>query len=69
MSHASVHVGEKNLNVDSLYIKYIQANRAAHMRRRTHRAHGRIGGAIDIRPYSPFFLSFPNSIPGIARAR
>jgi hypothetical protein len=35
--------GEKNLDPSALYIKAIQANRAPHQRRRTHRAHGRIG--------------------------
>ena len=33
----------KGLDVDALVISHIQVNQAAHMRRRTYRAHGRIG--------------------------
>ena len=33
----------QGLDVDTLAIEHIQVNRAPHMRRRTYRAHGRIG--------------------------
>eukprot|EP00501_MAST-03F_sp_TOSAG23-6_P002351 GSMAST32.ASY1.ANO1.2456.1 assembled CDS len=33
----------KGLEVDSLYLTHVQVNRAPKMRRRTYRAHGRIG--------------------------
>jgi len=40
---SNANSGDKSLDTNALVIKTIQANAAGKMRRRTHRAHGRIG--------------------------
>lgn len=42
LRNAESNADAKGLDVDSLYIQHIQVNRAAKMRRRTYRAHGRV---------------------------
>ncbi|XP_065188569.1 large ribosomal subunit protein uL22-like [Sycon ciliatum] len=43
LKNAESNAELKGLDVDTLAIEHIQVNRAPHMRRRTYRAHGRIG--------------------------
>ncbi len=42
LRNAESNAEVKMLNTDALVIEHIQVNRAAKMRRRTYRAHGRI---------------------------
>merc|ERR1711957_973554 len=42
LKNAESNAEYKGLDADHLVIEHIQVNRAAHMRRRTYRAHGRI---------------------------
>lgn len=42
LKNAESNAEVKMLNADALVIEHIQVNRAAKMRRRTYRAHGRI---------------------------
>ena len=42
LTNACANAEFKGLDVDTLYISHIQANRAQKQRRRTYRAHGRI---------------------------
>lgn len=44
LKNAQSNAESKGLNLESLTVKHIQVNRAPKMRRRTHRAHGRITG-------------------------
>uniref|UniRef100_A0A6B2LM64 Ribosomal protein L22 n=1 Tax=Arcella intermedia TaxID=1963864 RepID=A0A6B2LM64_9EUKA len=43
LKNAEANAESKNLDIDQLKIVHIQVNHAAKMRRRTYRAHGRIG--------------------------
>merc|ERR1712194_608895 len=43
LSNAVANAESKGMNVDKLYISHAQVNRAPAGRRRTYRAHGRIG--------------------------
>merc|ERR1712232_363540 len=43
LSNAVANADSKGMNVDKLYISHAQVNRAPPGRRRTYRAHGRIG--------------------------
>ena len=43
LTNAESNAEIQGLDVDNLYIRHIQVNRAPKMRRRTYRAHGRIG--------------------------
>lgn len=43
LTNAESNAETKGLDVDSLYISHIQVNKAMPQRRRTYRAHGRIG--------------------------
>lgn len=43
LRNAEANAETKGLEVDSLYLTHVQVNRAPKMRRRTYRAHGRIG--------------------------
>ena len=46
LKNAESNAEVKMLNTDSLVVDHIQVNRAAKMRRRTYRAHGRINRAL-----------------------
>jgi large subunit ribosomal protein L17e len=43
LRNAEANAETKGLEVDTLYLSHVQVNRAPKMRRRTYRAHGRIG--------------------------
>lgn len=57
LSNAEANASAKALDLDALKIVHIQVNEAPKMRRRTYRAHGRIGRA------PPSFSASPRSHP------
>ena len=55
LKNAESNAEVKMMNTDALVIEHISVQRAAHMRRRTYRAHGRInrehqGGYLFVKP-------------------
>lgn len=42
LQNAASNAGERDLDVDTLFVSHAQVNKAPYMRRRTYRAHGRI---------------------------
>ncbi|EDL42261.1 mCG18719 [Mus musculus] len=56
LKNAESNAELKGLDVDSLVIEHIQVNKAPKMRRRTHRAHGRINPSMSSPCHSEMIL-------------
>ena len=66
LQNAAANAETKGLDVDALYVSHAQCNRAPAGRRRTYRAHGRIGKYASQPAHVEFILS--ESKRGVAKA-